>query len=280
MSVDLKSAERFTGSVMQYLVLPAALLAAMPLASIATANSCKLTELASLPLRLDTAGGLTVPASIEGHEKYLLIDTAGVYNLMTHSAVEELSLSRVALNPKLRLFLGASGKSLNRVAIAHSFKLGNLIADKVPFIEMPDDAMPSENAGTLAPVVLANYDLEIDPGGGKLNLFSQQHCRGEVVYWTHSAYSAIPFRLDSYKHIITAVVLDGRKLSATLDTGSSHSWVQAESLNGLVGFGDLSQHRTTETRLSSTNLPSKELRSRTPASSSTGTRNWTSTARP
>ena len=93
-------------------------------------------------------------------------------------------------------------------------------------------------AGTLGPSVMANYDMEIDPAHNKVNLYSQNHCPGEVVYWTRSPYAAIPMRLDSFLHIILPVDLDGHTFEALIDTGSSHSWLLYDLAKGPFGWTD------------------------------------------
>jgi hypothetical protein len=204
----------------------------------ATAADCKLVQITSLDASRDEAGGLTVPATIEGRDKLLLIDTAGIYSLLTESTVADLKLSRRAMNSQLHLTLGADGHLLSAGAIAHSFKLGNIVADKMEFAIIPDNMISHGAAGTLGPAVMANYDVEIDPAHNKVNLFSQSHCPGEVVYWTRTPYAAIPMRLDSFLHIILPVSLDGHAFEASLDTGSSHSWLLYDLAKGPFGWSD------------------------------------------
>lgn len=96
--------------------------------------------------------------------------------------------------------------------------------------------LPKELSGTLGPSLLANYDVEIDPAHQKLNLFSQEHCAGKVVYWTRSAVAAVLIRLDDFLHIILPVTLDGQYFEATLDTGSSISQLVYEIAEDKFGW--------------------------------------------
>jgi predicted aspartyl protease len=192
------------------------------LSSAAQADDCRLTQIASLDTQRDTAGGTVVPSLIEGHEALLLIDTAGIYNLITPAAVDAMGITHTALSPGLVLSTMA-GQRLHNAAVVHSLKLGNMNGTNVPFIVMPPGLVPTDVAGTLAPELIANYDVEIDPAHNKLNLFSPDHCPGKVVYWTHAPVAAVPMRLDSYLHIIVPATLDGQRFEATIDTGSSTS---------------------------------------------------------
>lgn len=192
-------------------------------ASAATADDCRLTQLASLDTQRDDSGGTVIPSDIEGHPALLLVDTAGIYNLITPAAVEAMGLTHQALSPSLLLSMGATGQRLHTGAVVHSLKLGNMNGTNIPFIVMPPNMLPQNVAGTLAPALLANYDVEIDPSHQKLNLFSPDHCPGKVVYWTHAPVAAVPMRLDSSLHIIVPAKLDGQHFEATIDTGSSRS---------------------------------------------------------
>jgi predicted aspartyl protease len=213
----------------------------------AAAADCKLVQITSLDAARDEAGGLTVPATIEGHDKPLLIDTAGIYSLLTESSVAEMKLSRRAMNSQLHMTLGADGHLLTAGAIAHSFKLGNIVADKMEFAIIPDNMIAHGASGTLGPSVMANYDMEIDPAHNKVNLYSQNHCPGEVVYWTRSPYAAIPMRLDSFLHIILPVNLDGHTFEALIDTGSSHSWLLYDLAKAPFGWSDDTKELTPAT---------------------------------
>jgi len=189
----------------------------------AYSENCKpLTEIASLPIVSDIQGGISIAATIENHQKTLILDTGGMYNLLKSSAINDIGLNRVAVNPALYLML-FDGKPIEHVAIAHSFQLGNITADKIEFLEIPENRLPSSIAGTLGPSTFAAYDVEVDPTGHKLNFFSRDHCAGQVIYWTHEPVAVIPMRLDSDLHIRISVTLDGQSMDALIDTGTTGS---------------------------------------------------------
>jgi hypothetical protein len=86
-----------------------------------------------------------------------------------------------------------------------------------------DVAGANEFDGILAGEFLKQYDADFDFGAGKLNLFLQDHCAGQVVYWTPPAVAVVPFGLDASNHITFRVELDGKRLDAMLDTGATSS---------------------------------------------------------
>jgi predicted aspartyl protease len=205
------------------LLLAAVLIAPTILCPQVRAEDCHLTMITSLTATWDSEGGIVVPATIDGKDTPLLIDTAGIYNLLTRSAATAIGIEERPI--RIRLLLGPNGEPLSTAAVAHSFQLGNIVADKMEFAIIPDHRVGLGASGTLGPNVMANYDVEIDPAHGKVNLFAQDHCPDQAVYWTRTPYASIPMRVDRQLHIIVPVTLDGQVFEATIDTGSSHSWL-------------------------------------------------------
>jgi hypothetical protein len=85
----------------------------------------------------------------------------------------------------------------------------------------PDDKRQPEFAGIIAPDFLQHFDVDFDFAVNKLNLISQDHCEGKVVYWHAPAVAVVPMQLDRGGHVTFRMVLDGRRVSAMIDTGAS-----------------------------------------------------------
>ncbi len=56
--------------------------------------------------------------------------------------------------------------------------------------------------GILGADMLRNVDLDLDFAAGKLNLVSQDHCSGNVVYWQAPAVAVVPMTLDRWGHVL------------------------------------------------------------------------------
>ncbi len=48
-------------------------------------------------------------------------------------------------------------------------------------------------------MMMWNYDVDFDFAVGKFNLFSKDHCDGQVVYWTRSPVAVVPFSQNMWK---------------------------------------------------------------------------------
>jgi predicted aspartyl protease len=194
------------------------LLAASP--ALAQSN-CRLARNASIDLNFDNAGGVYVPMKISGTTVNLLVDTGGAGSMLTDRTVDALKLERIKMDRStwLQMF---GGEVLKYYAQPRDVELGGLHAPSLRMVIVPVGHHPNFD-GTLAPDIMRLYDVDFDFANAKLNLFSQDHCPGAVVYWTKDAYAQIEFHVDRVGHIELPIEVDGHTLSAAFDTGSSES---------------------------------------------------------
>jgi len=87
--------------------------------------------------------------------------------------------------------------------------------------------------GTLAPDMLKHYDVDLDFAHGKMNLFSQDHCPGKVLYWTKGDYVVLPMQVAPSSHIRLPVTVDGKTIMAIVDTGAVSSIMSMHAANFL-----------------------------------------------
>jgi hypothetical protein len=115
------------------------------------------------------------------------------------------------------------------VAHAPQFSIGPLAPAGVDFLLTANEGLLGSNAniaGIFAPAAYyRTHDIDLDFGGRKLNLVSQDHCEGQVVYWPNKGIAVVPFNFDVANHILFNVKVDGAELRAKLDTGSSHTFM-------------------------------------------------------
>jgi predicted aspartyl protease len=199
-------------------------------------DACTLGRVTTLDMGSHPGGGVEVPIEIGGRSIDLLVDTGGVYSMLTEATVASLGLRKQEFTSGI-YFKMFGGKRIDRFVEAHDVLFGGLKAERLNFLVMPDEMMPSNLGGTLAPDVLRAYDVDFDFGARKFSLFSQDHCEGKVVYWTKD-YAVIPFEIDESGHISLPVMLDGKELRVGLDTGASRSTMTLEWAESLFGFDE------------------------------------------
>ncbi len=195
-----------------------------------------LTIITSVNIQTGADGRIYVPAKINDISKSMLVDTGGFFTEITKPVSQEMKLA--VRHTGLEL-IGVAGDT-TRLVVRAGFTLGKLHADGMDFMVMPElhkfaPDVP-DAAGVLAPNLLRSYDLDLDFGGGKLNLISQKHCEGKVIYWPASAVAIVPMRVNQDGHAWVPVELDGHRLSAMLDTGSTTSILNLGTAKNTFGL--------------------------------------------
>jgi len=196
-------------------------------------DHCSLHLATKLDIQYDGANLPTVTATFAGKDKKLIVDTGGVYSMLTEAAVTDLGLTKNFNDKQVYMI---DGKPLYVVAIGRDIAIGRLSIPKFYFIVMPDEKLAHNVSGTIAPDILHQFDVDLDFGGNKLNLFSHDHCPGKVVYWTDQGDSKLPFTVDDVNHIAVSATLDGHSVDVNVDSGSTVSIMtltRAEKLFGI-----------------------------------------------
>ncbi|HEY3777521.1 MAG TPA: pepsin/retropepsin-like aspartic protease family protein [Rhizomicrobium sp.] len=204
------------------------------LSAAAHADDCKLGRIASLDFTEN--GAVVVPVSLEGTSVRMAIDTGSEV-----SGVDPVVAGNLHLIEQ-RMFQGmlydTKGEPFTYVATVHKLGMAEMQTGSVRMVVWPSQM--SENGavgGVLGADLLRHFDVDLDFGSHKLNLFSQDHCPGKVVYWTGDNVAVVPMHVVNSGNIIVPVTLDGHPFDAMLDTGatfSSLSMATAHSDYGLT----------------------------------------------
>ena len=213
-----------------------AILFAAVMAPASAAENCALVRLAKLDMQLDDHGGIYVPMTIAGQNANLLIDTGGIVSMLTQSLVAKLGLPTQRIEGARVTMFG--GTPITSYVTAHDVEFGRLKAEQLKFMVVPDERLGEPLNGTLAPDIMNAYDDEFDFANARFSLFSSDHCVLNLAYWTSGPHAEIPFSVDRTGHIEFEVTLDGNKILATLDTGSSRSLLDLDRAEYLYGFNE------------------------------------------
>lgn len=189
------------------------------------ARACHLFQVAQLPLTVEGDQPL-VDLSINGAAVRLLLDTGAAKTLLTEDGAAKLGLQAVQLDGMT--FYGVGGSAVAKRTRIKELKLGGAVLHDVDMIVT--GRMRSNRAvGLLGrDVLLSKSDLELDLANHVVRLVAPKDCHGdEVVYWSKS------YMMASIDARSTAVVVDanlnGKSVSALLDTGAGHSIVTLDA---------------------------------------------------
>jgi len=156
----------------------------------------------------------------------LLVDTGSPFSMISRQLTRELNLkvgpARIAGGLGRMGVRNLAGQRSDEQARLPSITLGRLRQEGVYFFVDPGDRPTGRGSfdGVIGADMLANTDADFDFGAKKLNLISQNHCDGKVVYWAAPAVAVIPFHFDKGGHIAFPLQLDDKRVNALLDTGA------------------------------------------------------------
>lgn len=208
------------------------------LVSGAAAQDCTLHPLASLRTEAGPQNLMLVPVSLNGQQILMLFDTGATRGILDASFAQQLGLTATRIpvaQPVFALphhplrsfemtpstqFFTANGTRLSTYTVVPSFDLGAVHSKDATFMlaGFGDPNIPGLK-GILGSDRFRDYDVEIDPRAHLVNLFSQDHCDGHVVYWA-GAYSDLPIGFSQDGEIRLIMTLDGNDLDTVLDTGA------------------------------------------------------------
>lgn len=190
----------------------------------------------SVDMRLGNDGRIYVPVKINHTSRWMMVDTGGYFSVLNTDVADQLKLPKRHTRFEI---IGVAGDTTN-IATRAVFELGALRADPADFMVAPDAGGFADDiesvAGILAPNLLRQFDVEIDFATMKFSLYSQDHCDGKAVPWPANTVSAVPMKLDASDHIEIPVQLDGKDMTAMLDTGAIHTVLNLERAQGDFGL--------------------------------------------
>jgi hypothetical protein len=182
-----------------------------------SAPGCHLTRLADLDLNIAPGGVVLVPVSVNGNDAWMWLATNYPFSFLTDQAANGFNLPRQALSTQAQIKMGE--KPVSETVVVDSLKIGNVeyrksILGIVPYQRTGAPQAPAvlfgrAYVGVLGLDLLRNVDFELNLAARKLSIFSQDHCRGAVVYWTRNL-TEVPLNSDQIGSLYFPLELDGK----------------------------------------------------------------------
>jgi len=197
-------------------LFPLALLLTAPAAT-ARAQDCAPAQLLATVRLLDAepeSNIRTVPVSLNGATRQMVLDTGGAVTQLSRDTIEELKLPTL---PSSAAVYDINGRVSRRFAKVKDLSFGHLHRDDAALMVWPEAKRPY--AGELAQDLLQPYDVDVDFRAGQLKMYAKGHCPGPSG-WTPAARTAMS---NKGWHLHIPVMLDGHAYDAIFDTGSRHT---------------------------------------------------------
>lgn len=216
----------------------------------ALAGDCAVVPFADLPMRVDSAGGVTVPMIVTGHMLNMLVDTGGIGSMLTSEAAAKVGGPpysivggwEASLLPKITMYEGARVVAAVDVA---SIAFDNDKRGGPMFFYLYPGRLPPGDDGILSNNILRNYDFEFDFAKARFRLYYLGHCDGAPRGLFTGPITEVPAETDESGHILITTELDGKNIDAFVDTGFWRSTADWETIKDLFHLSETSPGVTT-----------------------------------
>ena len=169
----------------------------------------------------DRVRNKTVPIFNNRLDNYnnILPSYAGIVGSLTMKTVQELGLT--PNNTGSRIMVGDTDRPEKKVTV-QQFSFQGLPPFRTQFLVSTNEGSAADYSGTFSINNFRqfSFDIDLDFAAGIIRFFSRDHCRRRAVDWSASTIENLTFTIDGNGYIRFPVTLDGKKLSALLDTGS------------------------------------------------------------
>jgi hypothetical protein len=199
----------------------------------AQAQDCHLKQYASFSFK-QTPQALMLPVRIDDVPKDLAFDLSNSSNALDSDTVHELNLHQTTIPSRSHVHRG--GAEIHFVAHATQVTVDGATFKDLDFLMLPAAPAGSDRPqGEIGTRLFENADIELDMAGGKLNLFSSDHCPGQAVYWTTTGFAKVPLDIDEHDYIRVEMQLDGKPVKLALNT-DGHSSIGMNAMRQIFGL--------------------------------------------
>lgn len=222
----------------------APLMGSLPAA--AQAAACKpLNQIAAIKLTKNDAGQWTLPVGFNTTPSTMLLSLSSANSSISPSGADAAKLAHMIKSGEK--LVPSTGKGPEFVQMDAFVMIGitptasGKFTNNVQFpisSRIPTGKLADNMGGVMGLDTLTNFDFDIDPVAGQLNLFLVDHCEGQVVYWKTSAAVAAPFNWDIMNKMRVPVKLDDQDIRITFDTTSDVNKMTLANAHSLLKFDE------------------------------------------
>lgn len=210
----------------------------------ASSGACTVQWHSTLPVLMHHAMAV-VPARVNGETVGLGVDSGAQTTAVTPELVATLDL-RPDPGMSARRLAGLGGNAYSQVVALDSLQLGGVVYRKIDVFAASLGALGRGDlavSGLIGEDLLSRYDVGLDIGHREISLYTVRGCATVSPPWGTA--TPIPIRLSEHNHLVFPVELDGRRLTAMLDTGAGSDVLLERGANALHLTPDLLAHDST-----------------------------------
>jgi hypothetical protein len=200
----------------------------------AQAADCALKQYDSIDMMV-ASDHVSIPVLFGDNRKQMVFQLGSAMNAIPQKDAEELGLRIRSIDTGMSV--NVNGHKITRRGVADT-KIGRNTVEDMEFLLIPPE-IPGLYNTRIGTALLSKMDFELDMAQGKLNLFSPDHCPGNVVYWTKTGFAQLPLKAQEMGFLRTEVVLDGKPITVALNTAGP-SRIGMNAMRGLFGVDETS----------------------------------------
>jgi hypothetical protein len=173
-------------------------------------DDCHLGQVASLKLTRASDGEYTIPLTVAGAERRFILGLNMPFSAISGRFADAQDLKTSKLPPDV--WPNVDGEQVKQQVKIGEFAIGPVHGSDMHMLRVEKQPGGEDDVvGAAGLDLLENFDVELNLAESKVNLFSRDHCKGNVVYWADS-YASVPFEKDRSGHIGFDMELDGKKV--------------------------------------------------------------------
>jgi len=207
----------------------------------ARAADCEAVLLADVRVYIAPDGQLFLPATIGGRQVYFELSMGSGLPMLLESSVKALGLIPKRMNGTGEFY----SRDITHFVQLEGLKVGDFQFKNraAPVLPEPDAAGPHmlEDrlvAGTIGSTLFRGVDAELNLAERQLKLFSPFRCVGRSpVSWGAEA-AKLPMRFDQAGALMFTLQLNGRKVEASMLSGSRYSTIDVNAAREFFGFDE------------------------------------------
>jgi hypothetical protein len=205
------------------IVAAATMLTAVLLPGAAEAADCGALKIVDrIQMERTPANVDLIPVTLNGQAKKFIFSSSDFGTNISKKSVTDLGLHPIANSRLQTIQLG--GNRTNEDVTLKQFQFGHMLATDVFMNVSPD----SSTDGTIALDVLRANDIDVDFGTDIMNMFSTDHCPGQIVYWKAPAVVAAPIIWADTFSMRVRAMMDGHEVIAEIATGTPDTIIYSD----------------------------------------------------
>ena len=211
-------------------------------------KNCHSAQVASIDLVTMADGAPVLPVKVAGYSGFMFLTLRSGVSSLLEKVPEQLALPLEPENP--RLPLDALRVTVPAALVLDGFDIGAVrlaVVPVNPWFKAPkvgDQSM----MGTVGMNAFLSFDVELNLSAKNLKLYAVGQCTGAALFGDRP-FTHVPVLFDELGSISFPVELNGKKLQATLSTGSIETTLLTDASRQVFGFDDQSPGMESEDEL-------------------------------